>query len=447
MKHILRLMTVAALATLFAVSCKKDGADNTSNNTTAQKPVVTADMYSVTANAETGEVVFKFTASDLSPFWTVVEPSGNKTTFTEREVTKTYKAKGEYKGNLIAYGTGGQSDPAEFTFTIGKATPADPELSATENILISCTWKIRSYGYYGGEGEGYWEWFEDAPAFAADDRFVFEKGGAFKMNLGEDKRVYNDDEGLVDNIVVSGNEKWAYAKEGNAEYVQFSDGGFPGMLGNSAAINGKYLISNLESDSFSLCYMQSEEQWFVVNLVDEDYVAPIEGEVTEEAAKAALSGKKLMIADYGWWGEGWQYFAVADGEEEIPANMANDFITFNANGTLTIELGLDDPLEEGGESAARVYNDGVENGEVYVVTGTPKWEIVTENDVVMVKFSNGGFPLVIAGKNDDPSDPDHHLGIDAKWKVRSVEDGVVGLEIYQSWIEQWLAVFLAPVAE
>ena len=446
MKHILKLMTVAALATLFAASCNKPNTDN--NGTTAQKPVVTADMYSVTANAETGEVVFKFTASDLSPFWTVTEPSGTKTTFTDREVTKNYKAKGEYKGTIIAYGTGGQSDPAEFSFTIGKATPVDPELSATENILISETWKIRKYGWYGGEGEDYWDWFETVPTQAADIRMTFKKGGAFVLNLGGATVVYNDDVtgGWQEAPTVTGNEKWAYAKEGDAEYVQFSDGGFPGMLGGNEAVNGKYLISGLEAETFMLSYQQSDEQYFAVILVPDYFEEPAPEAVTEEAAKAALSGKKFMIADYGWWGEGWQYFSVADGGEEIPANMANDFITFNANGTLTIELGLDDPLEEGGESVARVYNDGVENGEVYVVTGTPKWEIITENDVVKVKFSDGGFPLVIAGKNNDPSDPDHHLGIDAKWNVRSVTEGVVGLEIYQPWTgEQWLAVFLSPV--
>ena len=444
MKNILKLMTLAAVATLFAISCGKK--DNTPD--TPEKPVVTADMFSVTANAETGEVVFKFLPTDLSPFWTVFDPSNNKTTFTEREVTKTYKAKGNYKGNIIAYGNGGQSDPVEFTFSIGSTTPVDPALSATENVLISETWKIRKYGWFGGEGDDYWDWFEKVPTQAENIRMAFKKGGAFELNLGGATSIYNDDVdgGWQEGVSVSGNEKWAYVKEGDLEFVQFSDGGFPGMLGGNAAVNGKYLIRDLQADTFTLCYQQTEEQWFAVILVPDYFEEPAPEAVSEEVANAALSGKKFMISDFGWWGEGWQYFSVADGGEEIPANMANDYITFNADGTLTIELGLDDPLEEGGEPAARVYNDGVENGEVYVVTGTPKWEVITENGAVMVKFSDGGFPLVIAGKNNDPADPDHHLGLNGKWNVRSVADGTVGLEIFQPWTgEQWLAVFLSPV--
>ena len=115
MKHLFKLMTLATLGTLLAAACNK----NKKDEPLPEKPTVTADMYTVTANAQTGEVVFKFTAEGLSPFWTVTEPSGQKTTFTDREVTKTYTAKGVYNGTLIAYGTGGQSDPAPFSFMIG----------------------------------------------------------------------------------------------------------------------------------------------------------------------------------------------------------------------------------------------------------------------------------------------------------------------------------------
>ena len=437
-------MTLAALGMLIAASCNKKPDDPK-----PQKPVVTDEMYSVTVNAETSEVTFKFTADGLSPFWTVVDPANTKTTFTDREVTKTFKARGAYKGSLIAYGDGGQSDPVEFSFTIGATVPVDPTLSATENVLISTTWRIRYYGWYGGEGEEFWDYHEKAPTQAADDRLTFKKGGAFELNLGENKSVYNDDEGFVDNITVTGNEKWAYVKEGELEYVQFSDGGFPGMLGGTAAVNGKYLISDLTADGFSLCYKQNEEQWFYVTLVYEDFEEPAEGVVTEESAIAALSGKSFRVSDYGWWGDGWQYFAVADGGEELPLNVVNDYITFNADGSLTIILGVDAPLEEGGESVARIYNDGVANGEPYTVTGNPKWEIITDEDVVKVKFSDGGFPLMLAGKDKvEASDPLYHYGLNDKWVVASVgEDGTVRLEIYQYWTEdQWLSVFLFPVS-
>lgn len=443
MKNIIRLMTLAAVATLFAISCDKK------NDTpaTPEKPVVTADMFSVTANAETGEVVFKFLPTDLSPFWTVTDPSNNKTTFTEREVTKTYKAKGNYKGNIIAYGNGGQSDPVEFTFSIGSTTPVDPALSATENILISETWKIRKYGWYGGEGDDYWEWFEKVPTQAENIRMAFKKGGAFELNLGGATSVYNDDVtgGWQDAPAVTGNEKWAYVKEGDLEFVQFSDGGFPGMLGGNEAVNAKYLISDLQADTFRLCYQQSEEQWFAVILVPDYFEEPAPEAVSEEAANAALSGKTFQVSDYGWWGEGWQYFAVADGGEDLPVILANDFVTFGADGSLTLTFGVDDPLEEGDEPAARIYNDGVANGELYTVTGSPKWAVTTDGAAVVVSFSGGGFPLMIAGIGN-PGDATYHYGIDAKWTVASIgEDGTVRLEIYQDFNEQWFTAFLTPV--
>lgn len=443
MRIIFKLMTLTAVATLFAISCGK----NDNKPETPEKPVVTADMFSVTANAETGEVVFKFLPTELSPFWTVFDPSNNKTTFTEREVTKTYKAKGTYKGNIIAYGNGGQSDPVEFTFSIGSTAPVDPTLSATENLLLSETWKIRKYGWYGGEGENYWDYFELVPSQAAGIRMTFKKGGALVLNLGGATVVYNDavTGGWQDAPAVSGNEKWAYAKEGDLEYVQFSDGGFPGMLGGDEAVNGKYLISDLAADTFMLCWQQTEEQWFAVILVPDYFEEPAPEAVSEEAANAALSGKTFQVSDFGWWGEGWQYFSVADGEEDLPVILANDFVTFGADGSLTLSFGVDDPLEEGGEPAARVYNDGVANGELYTVTGSPKWAVVTDGDAVKVSFSGGGFPLMIAGIGN-PGDATYHYGIDGKWTVASIgEDGTVRLEIYQDFNEQWFTTFLTPV--
>lgn len=445
MKHLIKLMTAAFLGAALLTACNQGKKDEP----IPEKPVVTSDMYSVTADAESGEVVFRFTADGLSPFWTVTEPSGLKSTFTDRDVTKTYKVKGVYNGTIVAYGTGGQSDPVAFSFTIGNATPVDPSLSPTENILISETWKILTYGYYGGEGEEYWEWYDSsAPASAADDRLTFGKGGAFTLDLGENKSVYNDEVGLVEEITVTGNEKWAYVNRDGAEYIQFSAGGFPGMLGNDAGVNGEYLISDLSAEGFSLCYKQSEEQWFVVVLVPDWYEKPAEGVVTEAMAKSALSGKTFQVSDLGWWGEGWEYFTVAEeGEEALPVILVNDFVTFSSDGSLGLDLGIDEPVEEGGQASVRVYNDGVENGEAYTVSGSPKWSVTTDGGVTVVQFSGGGFPLTIAGAGEK-GDPNYHFGVDGKWKVTSIdEDGTVRLDIEQTFNEQWFTVFLTPSAK
>ena len=445
MKQLFKLMTFAAVA-IMAFSC----GNKEEKVQPAGKPVVTPDMFSVTADSESGTVVFRFTAEGLSPFWTVTEPSGNKLTFTDREITKTFTAKGTYKGTLVAFGTGGQSDPFPFSFSVGKAVPVDPDLNPVENILVSETWKLHRYGYFGDD----WADEDNAalgnlpiPSCAADDRMKFEKGGAFKLDQGADKTVYNDGVtgGIQEGVTVTGNEKWSYVKEGDADWIQFSNGGFPGMIGDEGGINGKYQIRDLSSESFRLFYNQ-DGQWFFVTLVPDWYEEPVESDVTEEAAKAALSGKTFQISDYGWWGDGWQYFAVADGGEEVPVNMANDSITFGADGSLSIVLGIDPPLEEGGEEAARIYNDGIANGEVYTVTGSPKWKIVTAGGAVKVQFTDGGFPLVLAGQAGvAPEDPNYHYGLNASWTVASIQNGTVRIEIYQSWSEQWLSVFLTPV--
>ena len=452
MKHLFKLMTLAALGTLLAAGCNQ----NKKDEPLPEKPTVTADMYTVTANAETGEVVFKFTAEGLSPFWTVTEPSGQKTTFTDREVTKTYTAEGVYNGTLIAYGTGGQSDPAPFSFMIGDY---DASLSNTENVLVSCTWRPYHLGWYGGEGEGYWIWEEGVPDYLADDRVIFQKDGKIQWNQGETRQVYNDAAaGGAEDYTFTGNEKWAYVKEGDKEYMQFSNGGFPGIKGNDASVNAKFEITHVTATSVTLliCVGGEDPNYHMyLTLVPEDWVEPepaIITDVTEEQALAAISGKKFTLSDLGWWGgtpgsEGyWDYFTVPN-EEVLPPYMCGDYITFAANGSLTYALKLDDPIEDGGAAGHFIYNDGA-GALDYTATGNEKWSVVTEASVTKVSFSNGGFPLVIAGQKGEPTDPNYWFGRDGKWILSSIDvDGTVRMEIYQDFNEQWVTVFLTPVTE
>jgi len=270
MKHLLKLMTVA----LLAVACggKKE-------NPVPEKPVVTPEMYAVTCISEKGEVTFEFLKDELSPFWSVTDPAGQKLTFTDRKVTKTYKANGKYTGSIMAYGAGGQSEPVGFEFEVNTPEPEDKDVAAV---------------------------------------------------------------------------------------------------------------------------------------------------------KSALSGKTFQTAKFGWWGEGWEYF-----DDPVPEYTADDKITFKADGTLVINQG----------ETAHIYNDGVTDGEDYTVSGTPRWGVFKEKDVVYIQFSDGGFPLMLAGKSGAAAgDPTYHFGLNAKWTVASVEDGVVRVEIYQDFNEQWLTVFLSPAA-
>ena len=445
MKHLFKSMILVALGAFMIVSCQENPAP-----APVEKPVVTDAMYSVTVNAEKGEVTFKFIDQDLSPYWTITDPNKSKESFYDREITKKYEVPGIYTGQLVAFGEGGESDPVEFTFNpLGEEV--DATLSTTENILISQPWKPYNLVYYGGsvEDETYWEWdSQSIPDQAADDRLTFHKDGKFELDMGENTDVFNDmgtDGVHGEQIVMTGEEKWAYEKDGDAEYIQFSNGGFPGLLADNAGINGKYEIRNVSANRFELHYYQAEqEQSLCFVYVSETYVEePDEPTVTEEGAVAALSGKTFHVAKFGWWGTGWEegYF-----DDPVPESTVEDMITFNADGTLTIDLGENLLIYHDG--GWRTIEQGWHEDEQWAVTGSETWAVQSDPTGVFVKFDNGGFPLMLAGQAGvTADDPTYNWGLDGKWTVTSIEEGTtVRLDIYQEWTgEQWFTVFLAPV--
>ena len=435
MKHLFKSMILAALGALMIISCKEKPTPDP-----VEKPVVTADMYSINVNAETGEVTFKFIEVDLNPYWTVVDPNGTTETFYDREVTKKYEIPGLYVGKLVAFGAGGESDPVDFTFNpLGEV---DNTLSATENILISQPWKPYDIIYYGGEGETYWEWDSgEVPGSAIDDRLTFQKDGKFVLDLGENTAIYHDMNAEFAGVTLTGSEKWAYVKEGEVEYIQFSEGGFPGMLADDAGINGKYELRNVSANKFELHYYQAAQgQSLCFVFVSEAYVEePVEGGITEQLVTAALAGKTLHVSRFGWWGEGWEYF-----DDPVPESTIEDQITFNADGTLVINLGENLTIYHDG--GWRTVEQGWPEDELWAVTGAETWAVQSDPTGVFVKFDNGGFPLMLAGQAGVAADdPNYNLGLDGKWTVESVEDGTIRMSIYQSFNEQWFTVFLTPI--
>ena len=433
MKHLFRSMIVAALGALLIISCQEKP-----DNVPAEKPVVTADMYSVTVNKATGEVTFKFLPADLNPFWTIVDPNKTQESFYDREITKKYEIPGVYTGTIVAFGEGGQSDPLQFSFNpLGE--DVDATLTETENILISQAWKPYTIVYYGGEGDEFWEWdSESVPASAADDRLTFKKDGKFELNLGENTAIYHDMNAEFAGVTVTGAEKWAYIKEGEVEYIQFSDGGFPGMLADDEGINAKYEIRNVTANRFELHYYQAaQEQSLNFVFVSETYVEEVVEGVTEELAKSSLGGKTFNVSRYGWWGEGWEYF-----DDPVPETTMEDLITFNIDGKLVIDLGENLSIYHDG--GWRTIADGWHEDEQWQVTGSETWAVQSDPTGVYLKFDNGGFPLMCASSNVEG--PDYNLGVDGKWTVTSIdEDGTVRVDIYQSFNEQWFTVFLTPV--
>lgn len=451
MKHLFKSLILSALGAVILVSCQDKPEPEP-----VQKPVVTDSMYSVTVNTETGEVTFKFLDEDLNPYWTISDPNKSTESFYDREITKKYEVPGIYTGQIVAFGEGGESDPVEFTFNpLGEEV--DVTLSATENILISQTWRPYDVIYYGGEGEGYWEadtgWI---PEQAADDLLTFHKDGKFELDMGENTDVYNDiaEEGIhPEKVTITGDEKWAYIKEGEVEYIQFSDGGFPALVADNDGFNGKYEIRNVTANSFELHYYQAaNEQSMACVYVGESFVAPEPepgqgsgsegGEFAVDDVTAALSGKTFYVPKFGWWGTGWEegYF-----DDPVPESTAEDRITFNADGTLTINLGENLLIYHDG--GWRTIEQGWHEDEQWSVTGAETWAVQSDPTGVFVKFDNGGFPLMLAGQAGvTADDPTYNWGLNAKWTVASIEEGTVRLEIYQEWTgEQWFTVFLAPV--
>ena len=214
------------------------------------------------------------------------------------------------------------------------------------------------------------------------------------------------------------------------------------MLADDDAINAKYEIRNVTANRFELHYYQAaQEQSLNFVFVSESYTEePVGGALTEDAVRSALSGKTFGVSRYGWWGAGWEYF-----DDPVPESTLEDLITFNADGTLTINLGEN----------LLIYHDGgwrtIENGwhedEQWPVTGAETWAVMSDPTGVFVKFDNGGFPLMLAGQAGvTADDPTYNWGLNAKWTVASVEEGTVRLDIYQEWTgEQWFTVFLTPV--
>ena len=413
-------------------------------NEPAEKPVVTEAMYSVTVNTETGEVTFKFLETDLNPYWTITDPNKATESFYDREKTVKYEIPGIYTGKLIAFGEGGESDPVQFSFNpLGEAV--DETLTPTENILISQAWKPYTIVYYGGsvEDETYWEWDSGSvPASAADDRLTFKKDGKLELNLGENTAIFHDMNAEFAGVTLTGNEKWSYLVENEVEYIQFSDGGFPGMLADDEGVNAKYELRNVTANRFELHYYQAaQEQSLNFVFVSENFVEePVESGVSEESAIAALSGKTFYVSAYGWcaYGEGaWEWF-----EEPLPESTVEDLITFNADGTLVINLGEDLLIYHDG--GWRTIEAGWHEDEQWQVTGTETWAVQSDPTGVYLKFDNGGFPLMCASSNVEG--PDYNLGVDGKWTIPAIaEDGTVRVEIYQSFNEQWFTVFLTPV--
>lgn len=271
MKHLLKLMTIAALGALLAVSCGKDN-----GNTILPKPVITEDMYSVAVNMETGEVVFSFTADAMSAFWTVNEPVGITTSFNGREVTKSFRNNGLYTCSLIAYGKSGQSDPFPFSFTIeGLVPPMTEEETAAMEALSGKTFCASAYGWWG---EG-WEWFEEPiEEYTADDRITFGADGTLTITQGETLRIYNDCVPGGEEYTVEGPAKWRIVTDEGDVKVQFVDGGFPLMLAgmgeNPSDLNYHYgldamwtVTSIAEDGTVRLDICQAPiEQWFTVFL-------------------------------------------------------------------------------------------------------------------------------------------------------------------------------------
>ena len=395
MKAFKLFFIVCAAAAIFS-ACGK----NNNDKTPLEPPVITSDMFSVTADDATMTVSFVFNAADLTPFWKVNAPDGTAVDLGANvrnpNFSMTFQTKGLYSGSVIGFGAAGQSAPVQFTFSLGGSDVSitDPDKSITWNILVSKTWKLSKYGYWGPD----WEEADNklslgVPSMLADDRLTFGKDGKFTLDLGANKTLYDDSAtGGVPTFTptATGNEKWELKKDGDAEYVQFSGGGFPSMLFGEGSVNARWDIYSADANQVRIQYQFSEGEFIVLFLVDENTSTgpenPDAGKVDAATVEAFIKGKSFKPSRYGWWGEGWDAL-----DNDVPEFIKDDKYTFSADGKFVMDLGEDN----------HVLNDrGPEGGEEYTPTGKETWEIKSDSQAAYISFGGGGFPGAIAGIPD-----------------------------------------------
>lgn len=439
----LKLLAAAFAATVLFVACndKKDTQE-------LSAPVITNDMWSVTVDGNT--VHFTFAASgDLSPFWKVSAPNGTAVDLgadvRSSDFTKTFEVNGLYSGTLVAFGSAGQSAPVNFTFSIGGSNVdiTDPGKSTFWNILVSKTWKLASYGYWGPE------WAPekiklglDIPACLADDRLTFKADGTFVLDPGDNATLYDDSAtGGIPTFTPASKTggKWETKKDGSTEYIQFSQGAYPSMLFGEGSVNARYDIDpTTDANQVRIQYQYSEGEFIVLVLVDKDTQTGGGGggsaELNPDTVRSIITSKSWNFTCVYWFGDEWGDW----GSDNAVGDYATYVYTFASDGKFNMDLKGKNVLP----------NDGNADGFAYTPTGNETWEIKAEGKKVYIQFGGGGVPGYVAGKAKvDSSDPLYNYGVNGKWLVYDATASELKLAILQEWNSQWVGVSLKPAAE
>lgn len=132
-----------------------------------------------------------------------------------------------------------------------------------------------------------------------------------------------------------------------------------------------------------------------------------------------LTAHSWKITDYGWYGDGWEYFMG-----EVPDFNSDDILTFNEDHSFTLDVG-DTP---------KIYRDDSQEYE-YTPTGNESWVLMEDGSSISLQFGGGGFPGMLS---DD-------TGIDGLYSITTLTDNEVRIEFWQENKGQYLVVFLGPL--
>ncbi len=257
-------------------------------------------------------------------------------------------------------------------------------------MLTACRWRLADIGTnYGSDASYLW-----IPEYSVDDVISFTEDHKIIIETGESNETYCDWKGAEEaHFTPAGTEGFHLGYDAAGQLcVEFFGGAFPLVRPNidNAGIGGVYELRMITASKMMIYTSFGDGGYFYVTLKNAD-INPA----------SILAGRTWKLAEAHYPADPWTLSI-----EDMPQS-ADERITFNADGTLTI-------VTDG-----TVYNND-EGPWAVTVDGDETWSIVKNeagNDCV--KFGGGGFPLMFAQS-------DH---IDATFAIEELDEQLCKLSI------------------
>lgn len=265
-----------------------------------------------------------------------------------------------------------------------------PKGTEAMGLLTACRWKLADIGTNYGSDASY-QWI---PEYSVDDIITFTADNKVVIETGESNETYCDWKGAEEaHYTPAGTEGFHLGYDAAGQLcVDFFGGAFPLVRPNTAnyGIGGVYELRVVSANKLMLYISFGDGGYFYITLKNADM-----------NPATLLAGTTWKLAEAHYPADPWTLSI-----DDMPQS-ADERITFNADGTLTI-------VTDG-----TVYNND-EGAWPATVDGDETWTIV-KNDAGKdcVKFGGGGFPLMFAQS-------DH---IDATFAIEELDETICKLSI------------------